>query len=638
MSALNTNTATGIPLRKEQQSDVLTLVRNLKLRNTGLFNMRARMEWQDRVYQREVNFTQRQKLMQMANQTGDASKVQDVTVPVVMPQIETCLDTLRDIFLSSYPMFPVVSKPEIIDEALAMETVIGEQSTQFGWPAETLSSMRDGLKHNLMAMEVDWEVKKVYAVTNDAAKSVNKGVATEILYSGNKMKRLDTYNLIVDERVLPHEQHTKGEFCGYEEMVSAVQLKQMFAEWDPTCTMNAKEAFNSSLGSGQSANSATGTNYFVPQVNPFALIQASNLQTNGETNWDTYMGLQGSADSPIRYHNSYKLTTIYVRVIPSQLGFTGQNANTVQIFKWVIVNDAVVVYSKRQSNAHNFLPIVVCAPLEDGTGWQAKSLGDNAEPYQAISSALFNSGIESQRRKVYDRIFYDPSRINKQDIDNVSSVARIPIKTEAYGKPVSEAFAVVPYRDDQVASIFATAREVVEMGNIANGQNRVQQGQFQKGNKTRAEFQEVMQNGDSRPRMIALVLEHRFFSAVKTIIKSNTLQYQQQASYTNRKTAQEVKIDPVALRNAALEFKLADGLMPSSQYINMETFQALFNAAGQNPQIAMSHDITGAFFYWLKLQGATWIDDFKIDPNKALQQQAQLTAAQTPPTQPPATP
>lgn len=574
------------------------------------YNLRARMQQTDRQYQREADFTQAQRRAAALNAGGDATKVQNITVPVVMPQVETALDTLRDIFLSSYPIFPVVSGPEMIDAALQLETVIGEESVTFGWAAEFLGSLRDGLKHNICATEVEWEAKKVFAVESDATQNVKRGVSTETLFEGNRLKRLDPYNLILDVRVAPYEQHTRAEFVGYIELVSAIELKQKFAEWDPTKTSNAKEAFNSGVGVYSTAPDQAG--YFIPQINPNALVDSTTLQ--GAQNWDSWARLEN--DSSIKYSSCYELITLYARVLPSLFGLPGAGQNTPQIYKFVLVNRKYVVFVERKTNAHNYLPIIVAQAIEDGSGWQAKSLADNAVPFQQIASALWNSGIESQRRKVYDRIFYDPSRINKVDIDNVSSVARIPIKTEAYGKPVSEAYSITPYRDDGVGQIFQTATMVTEMADIANGQNRVQRGQFQKGNKTRAEFQETMNNSDSRPRMTALVLECRYFTPIKEIIKTNILQYQPPTKLYNAQKQQEIAIDPVKLRSTKLNFKLADGLMPTSQLLNMETFQALFNSVGANPMLAAEYDVTGIFFYWLKLQGATWLDSFKRPPQQ----------------------
>jgi hypothetical protein len=314
--------------------------------------------------------------------------------------------------------------------------------------------------------------------------------------------------------------------------------------------------------------------------------------------------------------------------LPNEHKIFGPNGNTPQIWKMIIINRKVCIFAERQTNAHNMLPIVVAQAHEDGLSWQSKSFADNAAPFQFLASSLYNSGIESQRRKVYDRIIYDPSRINKADIDNTSVVARIPVKNEAYGKPVSEAVYQMPYRDDNVNQIFATAESVLQMADIANGQNRVQRGQFQKGNKTRHEFEGVMDASNARPRMVALVLENRFFTPIKHILKLNTLQFQPPAEMYNRNTKENVKINPTALRQSALEFRMADGLMPTDALMNMQLFQTILQMAGQYPPLVQQWDIVGMIFYWLKLEGATWIDDFRLQlqptgaqPNAQIQPQ-----------------
>ena len=239
----------------------------------------------------------------------------------------------------------------------------------------------------------------------------------------------------------------------------------------------------------------------------------------------------------------------------------------------------------------------------------------------------------ARRRKVYDRIFYDPSRIAKVDIDKTDVVARIPVKAEAYGKPISDAIFSAPYRDDNVNMTFGTAQQVIEMADIANGQNRVQRGQFQKGNKTRHEFQDTMSNSNSRPRMTALILENRLFTPIKTILLLNTMQFQSAGKMFNRNTQQQVQIDPVQLRSAALEFKMADGLMPTDAFVNTELFKVILQMAAQYPAMIAQWDIMGMIFYWLKLEGANWVDDFKVQtqgmPNEAVPPQS------GPATQPP---
>lgn len=614
------------PISFDAQESFVRLTKECFRVMSRSYNMRERMQTIDRTYQRELDFSASQQRARNYNESGDPSKMQNVTVPVVMPQTESALADLSEIFLTSYPLFPVFSKPQMQDAALQMETTIGEQGIQFGWAAEFLQCLRDGLKYNLIACEVVWENKKVWSVSNDATNNIKHGTPTETIFSGNAITRIDPYNVILDTRVEPFKLAQEGEYAGYTKMVGRIRLKQMIAEMDPTKTMNVRKAFESGVGTYTTNSSSDG--YFVPQVNPRAIIDPGTVSGVGNTvNWLAWAGLEDTKQ--IAYTGDiYEFTVLYARIIPSEHKLQVANRNAVQIWKLIIINRTVCIFAELQSNAHNLLPIIVAQATEEGLGYQSKSFADNAAPFQAIATALYNSGIESQRKKVYDRILYDPSRINKADIDNVSPVARIAVKQEAYGKPLSEAMYPVPYRDDQAHQIFSVAESILQMADVANGQNRVNRGQFQKGNKTRGEFDEVMDGSKARPRMMALVLENRFFNPVKHILKLNTLQFQPPVELFNRNTKQTVAIDPVALRKAALEFRMADGLMPTDAYMNTELFKSILNIVSTFPQILARWDIIGMILYWMKLEGATWVDDFMI-------QQAVDPATGQPVTQPP---
>jgi len=615
------------PISPDSQASLVRYA-NETLRLLGKnYNFRTRMREIDMIYQREKDLTPAEQRAKMANLNGDASKMRNVTIPVVMPQVESCLTELSNIFLSSYPIFPVVSKPKMQDTALQLETIVGEHSIRFGWHAELLQVMRDGLKYNLFACEVAWETKKVFSLINDATTNISQGVPTETLYSGNAVKRIDPYNLICDMRVKPWEVHKRGEYVGYSDVISRIELKQMFAELDPTKTMNARDAFESGMGMISTSSASNG--YYIPQVNSDALLTPQEQIGAGNTiNWLAWGGLE--EPNAIRYADVYEKTVLYARIIPKEHKIFGKGVGIPQIYKLIIINRKVLVYVERQTNAHNYLPILVGGALEDGLGWQTKSFASNAAPFQALASALYNSGIESQRRKVYDRMLYDPSRVSKADIDNTSPIARIAVKSEAYGKPVSEAVYQIPYRDDNVAQIFNVGQQILGMADIANGQNRVSQGQFQKGNKTRHEFQDTMDAAMARPRMIATVLESRFFTPLKEIIKTNILQFQQPGNLYNRNTKEPVAINPVSMRETAAEFTLADGLVTSDQYINMELFQSIMQMVAQNPAMAQRWDIMGMITYWMKLEGATWISDFDLS-NGQLQPTPQIPNANTPP-------
>ena len=615
---------TPMPISEKSQEGVIRYLSSaLSTYNTS-FNIRNQMVARDRAYYREKDTTTEQSRARAANDAGDSSKIQNVTVPVVMPHVETQLAYLQEVFLSGYPIFGTVAPPEMAEAMTQMDTVVGENSIRCAWPLHLTQAMRDGLKYDLGAVEVVWENRKIFTVSTPANDKITQGEPKESYYAGNYIKHLNAYNLLLDARVSPEKNHESGEYAGYTEVISRIETKKRMENLDPLGTMNFRAALESP-GPGD-ANSMDSTNAtFLPDINPGALLPAS---ARTEHDWMQWSELTPKTDkNAIRYKNSYEWTVLYARILPSDFGIPGRNKNQVQIWKFIIINQKVVIFAERQTNAHNFLPIVICKPSADGMGWQSKSFAENVTPNQDIASSLMNSALESQRRKVYDRLFYDASRINKKDIDKVSSVARIPVKNSAYGKNLSEAVYQAPYRDDGVGEIVNLSQTVAQMGDIVNGQNRVTQGQFQKGNKTRQEFDTVMSNAGSRNRLTALALEYSFFQPIKEIIKSNVLQYQPPTALVNTDSQQSVQIDPTLLRKANLAFALSDGYLPSDKMVGGDTMQMLFQGAQAMPAIQAEYDLMGMWIYSMKLRGANWLNAFKRDDQQKQQYLASMGQA-----------
>jgi hypothetical protein len=612
---------TPLPLSEDAQASLLRFFSAAAGQYITSYNIRSQLLQRDLVYYREQDSTPVHQKAVAANAQGDASKLQNLTVPVAMPQVETALSDLQEIFLTSYPLFGVVAPPDQIDAMQQMEVIVGENSIRAGWPSELLKTMRNGLKYDLGAAEVVWEKRKTFGITSPATTDITQGAIEETIYEGNFINDISPYNLILDTRVSPDRNHIDGEFAGYTQKLSRIALKKRLNDLPVLGTMNFKKAFES--GSTAPATSTDITSlYYEPQINPGALLAVGNKQ---KFDWLAWMNLPTNKQPDINYKNEYDYTVLYIRILPSDLGLNISNKNHIAIYKMIVVNGQHIVYFERQTNAHNYLPIIVCKPSGDGMGYQSKSFLENAAPIQQISSSLMNSGLESQRRKVYDRIYYDPSRINKVDIDRASSVARIPVKNSAYGKTISEAVHESPYRDDGVSEIVSMAQNVLGFGDLVNGVNKVQQGQFQKGNKTRREFETVMNNAGGRGRMRALILEHTFYSPIKEIIKSNILQYQPPTTLVSSRDKTSVQVDPAMLRKASLSFTLSDGFMPSEKLISSDTFSTLFQAQQVLPQIGVEYDLMGMFLYSMQLQGGGWMSQFKRSPEE---QQAQITKMQ----------
>lgn len=612
-------------LNLEQRKQLLHYAKDCAERaSSALSGFRALLTYRDKAYQRQLDVTAEHVKAVRANMRGDARKLQNITVPIVMPQIESAVAHQAGVYLTSYPIFGVVSYPQNQDAALQFETALGDQSVRYGWTRELIKVFRDGFKYNFGAAVVQWKKTPLRSIVTDTNISA-AGLAAirEYSYGGNYIKRIDPYNCFMDMTVSPGALHSDGEYFGWNELISRVQLKKLISMLDPQKTTSAREAFESPF-SGVSQTSDSGLSYYSPEINPYLNL---GVEAMGGTNWGQWMGLPGSRNSTINYKDQYVLTHFYCRALPSDFGAKG---NQVKVYHAILVNWSTVIFAEELNVGYDCMPTFVMQPYEDGLGYQTQSMLDNALPFQDMSSALWNISLESKRRLIFDRLIYNPRLIDKKDIDPVSSVSRIPLRNAAIGKDanaMAQAVYQIPYREDNSGTNLQMSEMISAMADQATGQNKVDRGQFQKGNKTKTEFETTMVNSNSRQQLAALTIEHQFMTPVKEVVKSNTLQYQPTGKVLNRDQRKEVNVDPVALRNAILEFKMTDGMLPADKLLNSELLTVFIQSAQAMPAFATEYDIMGMFMYWAKLKGAYWLEDFKRSPEK--QQEFLQTAQQT---------
>lgn len=577
---------------------------------------RERFETIDLNYQRELDREKENVRAKQANRAGNADRFQNITIPVIMPQVEAAVTYQTSVFLTGEPIFGAVASPEFIDEALQLETTISEQAVNGAWTKELILFFRDGFKYNLAAVLVDWVEEKTAILETDVAYSTKEAKPVSTIWAGNVVKRMDMYNTFADHKVLPTEVPTKGEFAGYTEFVSRMELKRLIAEMPNHIIGNVRTAFETSSLMSTSAT-INGKHFYVPMINP---EYYNHRREQGGTNWLAYVGLEAERRG-INYKSDYELTTIFVRILPSEHGINTSAANTPQIFKLKIVNHQTIIDCERQTNAHNLIPMLFSQPAEDGLGYQTKSLATNGLPFQALSSALMNSVVHSKRRALTDRVIYNPSLIDAAHINSDNPSAKIPIKPGAYGKSLSEAVYQFPFRDDQAGTSMSQIQAILGLANSLNGQNQASQGQFVKGNKTLHEFESVMQNANGRDQLVSILLEAQVFTPMKRILKTNILQYQGGTTIYNRDAKKLVEVDPVKLRKAIMEFRISDGLIPSSKIINAESFAMALQTIGSTPSIAAGYNLAPMVSYMLKGQGAD-VSPFEKSPEQMAYEQA----------------
>lgn len=602
----------------KSQSCIIEFTRNCQNLMNSNWNIKDTFRQIDLAYMRETDCTEENFQATRAIRAGDSSKFRNITMPVIMPQVESAVTYQQSVFLTGYPIFSSVSIPEFAAQAEQMDTVIGEQQVYANWVPNLLQCIRDGFKYNLMFVEVAWVKEVTYSLATDVAyKDGTEGKPEQVNWQGNRIKRLDPYNTFWDTRVAPAEVADFGEFAGYNEIKSKIALKKFLATLPSR--MNVKEAFESGFQAPVSTIGTSGsTGYYYPQLNPEAIFDINSI---GSMNWASWAGYE-DGNSGIKYKDMYQVTTLYGRILPSDFGFDGvPGKNTAQVWKFIIINNQVVVYAEQLSNAHDKIPIIIASPLDDGLAYQTKSFAKNVEPIQEITTALANSTIASRRRAISDRVVYDPSRISPAAINNDNPNAKIPVRPSAYQKPLSEAVYAFPFRDDQFQ---INMQEIQFYGSYANqisGLNPARQGQFVKGNKTKSEYQDVMANANGRDQTISLMLEGNFFGPIKEIVKLNILQYQTGVELVNREVGAVTTVDPVLLRKANLVMKMSDGLNPSDKLIDSDTLGVALQFMGQNQNLGAEYNVGDIFSYLMSSKGVK-LSTFKKDPKQVAYEQA----------------
>jgi hypothetical protein len=131
------------------------------------YNLRETMQRVDREYAREMDMTSENTKAKIAVAYGNANKYRNITVPVVMPQVEASVTYQSSVFLTGVPIIGCVSQPNLMGPAKQLETIIDNHAIRCGMIDELILGFRDGEKYNFSITEVEWVREKLYGIDTD---------------------------------------------------------------------------------------------------------------------------------------------------------------------------------------------------------------------------------------------------------------------------------------------------------------------------------------------------------------------------------------------------------------------------------------------------------------------------------------
>ena len=552
----------------------------------------------------------------------DVFATDSVTPPVVISQVESIVANWADVYLSGYPLFPVVSTNRTKQWAEQLEAMLDDHATLGGYARQLLLMLRDGGKYNFCALEADWDSLNQFSVLGDYA--ADNGVKVERAQRGyTRLERLDPYNTVYDFNVAPGDVSMQGDYAGYIKLLSKIKLKRLLNKYSQEQTAyNVDDAMANDL---QKAGTSYTMNY---RMHPSVSNYVTPRVPTDQFDWDAYMrgGSQGKNGIRPGQALNYEVFTLYARIIPNEFGISAPQPNTPQIWKFVIVNEEILIHARRVISANDCLPILVGQPQEDGLGYQTQGVAEAAMDFQASAEKLFNIRFAAARRAVSDRALYDADAIRPSDVNSKAAAPKIPVRTASLAKGavrLSDLYHAIPFDARGTETVLQDATIITEFAKDLAGLNNAQRGQFQKGNKSVQEWEDVMARADGRTRLPIISLEFQIFVPLKQVLLINLWQYGEDAVVVSQKTGEVMEVDIAELRRHVMAFRLADGHTPKSKLAATETLTAGMNMIMNSPVLQQSYgaQLPAIFAHLMQLGGVRGLEEYAEPP------------AQTPPLQ-----
>lgn len=633
MATIPAKTKEVIKISKESQTSLLGfLTKVLEHHKASSKELNAKMDIIDRAYARYKGTadTPTDGVDNSRNTACDVFATDDkVTPPIVVSQVDSFVAYLADVFLSGYPLFPVVSTPATRKDAEALETLMDDHAILGAYPRHLLLFIREAVKYNYAGLEVDWDTITRFTSVGSILSSTGKATERSVKYF-NRIRRIDPRNIIRDTSVLPCDLAEHGDYGGYVEMLSTTALRRYLVKMHSQgFAFNIEAALNSAGPGGTSSLDAS--NFTVqPSISEYISAEGYYNSQSG-VDWDAYAegNLKKKSSTP-SYGNMYEKVVLYARIIPSQHGIVSPAPNTPQIWRLVLINGQVLVAAHRVISAFDLLPILLGQPQEDGFGVQTQSVAESEIPFQDAAEKLFNIRFSAARRAVSDRALYNDNYIKSSDINSKAAAPKIPVNINPL-TPISldSVYKSIPFDMRGTETTLGDAQAIVQFSRELHGLNNARTGQFQRGNKSVQEWNDVQSGSENRLRLPALALEFQVFQPMKSIMTLNIMQFGEDAEIVSQKTGDVVKVDIARLRAAALSFRVADGFTPKSKMASTEMLNNGLQIIGNSPILQQSYGayLPAMFSHLMSLGGVRGLEEY--DPQYAARQEqgAQNAAA-----------
>lgn len=605
----------------KQKEQVTKYIAPFLSSNSGLSDHRSRLEKIDRLIARSYDGKSTKNCRDDGHKA--APDEENVTIPVVGPQLSALSAQLTKIFLRTDPPIQMFSAPAAAEIANQYNILYAKYSRKGQWRRNLLRCIRDAVSYNFCAAEVRWTAKAVKSLSAEVSTTTGQNKTTTANEEGETITHLNAYNVIWDGSVTLNEITSRGAYAGYVTEHTRISLAQHFTDEGITLTKDEWDDL------GKLSENTAGFSYMVPKIN-----DVESNDTVEKTHDDIFDGKKTSSHRTGT--DRYQLVTLYIRVIPMDFDIVSQYAADVSIMRVKVLGNSKIVKMEVLDNMHNLFPIVFGQMDETSLGLNSFTTAEELAPIQNTATKLYNAEIASTRRLISDRALYDPQLISKEDINNPSPTAKIAIKTSMHGSfPLNQAYYAIPYEDRAMGVRLQYANNLLSFSSQITSANQTMQGQFVKGNKTAGEFNTTMSMAGDRLIQSAIFFDDQFFAPLRVILLRDTLQYQSNIRMYDKEQGAFIDIDMTQLRENELDFDIAAGLLPASDMASAEFMQMMMQTIMTRQDLDSEFKTMDAICYIAEVNGVKYLRRFlksaaekQQEQQQQMQQMAQMQAIQ----------
>lgn len=610
-------------LTPTQEEKILNYIRPFIKVTSSLSSHRARCEKIDKTVEHSINTLNRNKCRdtkdgeQPVDEEGNViPEDENITVPIVGPQLATLSAELTKLFLSEDPPLQMVSAPRTEEISNKYNLLFSKYSRQFQWRRNLLLCIRDAVHYNICAAEVFWKRRLGRSFTTGFNLDSGAKATVDAFEFGECIENINIYNVSWDASVPVNQVPYEGAYAGYFRKFTRIALVQYLKNMGVDLSSDTFAKIKK--GQGECL-----ADYYVPKIN--------NVPTPDDAPKNVIDDMYTGKDSSKRPNTStteHICKVFYFRIIPADFDIidASQEPTEIAIYRAIIVNTDTIVDFRRMSAQHNMIPIVFGQIDETAIGLNTYTIAEELAPLQNSAEKLYKGDIAALRRSVADRGIYDPNYIDSDAINNKSPTAKIPLKRAYSGsiKP-SDAYFPIPYRDNSIGSRIQIANSLVQFASEITSANTIMRGGFVPGNKTAQEFQATMQGAGNRILSFGIFFDDQFFGPVRTIVRSDVLQNQSDVKIYDKASGEFIDVRMQDLQDYQVDFDIAAGLLPAEALQSTDFLQTIFQVLMSNPEFNEEYRVIDMLSYISSIKGLRYLSRFaRTDEEKKIRIQQQL--------------